>query len=297
MAFMSQDQNGNRVGAVAPNEAKTPMDRAKQIQEMQRAAEAPPAAPVAAPTAAPAPLATSQKPMSSGSSREVFAAPAVQHTEALKGPNRAAADAAIFGAKQVDEAGIFGLKTGDTETVPTGPIWKIIKFDTGEVLKHALDLPKPAAAYDIKVPPNAVKTNRGNLLQVSATPKDAPNEPPKKKAMLVDNDGQLRGVEWGSKEKLQKGIADFPSYALSLFRSVFDGVHNYDPAKHKVESVEKGTKSAYVVKLKTKNEYDGKWLEKTVPLNNFGVKVHESNDPRRHDINVAMYYLDKFDAA
>jgi hypothetical protein len=293
MGSMSQDQNGNRVGAVAPNEAKTPLDRAKQIQEMQRAMETQPAAPVAAPV----PTATPQKATQSGSSNvAVLAAPAVQHAEALKGPNGAAADQAIFGAKQADEANLFGQKTGDPETVPTGPIWKIIKFDTGQVL----DTPKAIAEYDVKVPPNAVKTNKGNLVQLSATPKPggaAAGEPTKKKAVLVDNEGHLRGMEWGSKEKLQKGIADFPSYALSLFKSAFDGVFKYDPNLHKVESIEKGTKSAYVAKLKTKNEYNGQWLEKTVPLNNFGVRVAESNDPRRHDINVAMYYLDRFQAA
>ena len=41
MTTMSQDQNSGRVAPVVGNDAKTPLDRAKQIQEMQRQLETP----------------------------------------------------------------------------------------------------------------------------------------------------------------------------------------------------------------------------------------------------------------
>ena len=64
-----------------------------------------------------------------------------------------------------------------------------------------------------------------------------------------------------------------------------------------MKEVKKGTKSAYEVTLRQKNEYSGNWLEKTVPVNNFGLLVAPSNDLRRADLNVQMYYLDRFQAA
>jgi hypothetical protein len=296
MAFMSQDPNQNRVAGITGTEPKTPLERAKQIQEMQRAAEAQQAQPVA--THAPAAAGTSTPPQTTASGSNhvaaMFDVTPVAQVDTLKGPSTAGADQAVYGAKQADHAAIFGVKSNDLDATPTGPIWKVIKFSTGEVL----DLPKAESEYNLHVPPNAVKTKHGNMLQLTATPKAGPtaSDPVKKKAVLVTDEGHLKGAEWGSKQALEKALKTIPSFATSVFRSVFDGVQKFDDKLHRILSVDKGSKSAYEVKIEQKNEYNGKWKTETVTLNNFGVRVPPSNDPRRHDFNVAMYYLDRFQA-
>ena len=207
---MSQDPNQGRVAPLSAPDTKTLLERAKQIQEMQRALEAQPAAKVAT-QAATAPQ-TSDKPTSSGSNHlAVFDVKPVEQVNMLTGPSATGADQAVYGAKQADVASLYGMKSGDTETVPTGPIWKVIKFSSGEVL----DLPKAGVDYDIKVPPNAVKLKQGNLVQLTATPKAAGStEPVRKKAVLVDDTGNLKGADWGSRDALEKGLKNIPSFAF-----------------------------------------------------------------------------------
>jgi hypothetical protein len=296
MASMSQDPNQNRVAGVTGTEPKTPLERAKQIQEMQRAVEAQQVQPAATQTPSAAAVTTPAKTTASGSEHlAVFDVNPVAQVDTLKGPSTAGADQAVYGAKQADAAALFGVKSNDLDATPTGPIWKVIKFSTGEVL----DLPKAESEYNLHVPPNAVKTKHGNMLQLTATPKAGATatDPVKKKAVLVTDEGHLKGAEWGSKNALEKALKSIPSFATSVFRSVFDGVQKFDDKLHRIISVDKGTKSAYEVKIEQKNEYNGKWKTETVTLNNFGVRVPPSNDPRRHDFNVQMYYLDRFQAA
>jgi hypothetical protein len=104
MPGMSQDPNQNSVAPLTGTEAKTPLDRAKQIQEMQRALETQPVAPaqVQAPAETQAPAKST--PSGTGHVAAVFDAQPVAQVDMLKGPATTGADQAVYGAKQADTA-------------------------------------------------------------------------------------------------------------------------------------------------------------------------------------------------
>lgn len=295
MALMSQDQKQNRVGALSGSEAKSPLDRAKQIQEMQRQMEAMPVAP--AKQAPPAVQAQAAVATSLQKLVETFDAKPVEAVNLIKNEGNVSADAALYGSQQVDESSLFGGPKKSDGPEVTGPVWKTIPFGPPQTAA-LLDAKKPIESYNIQVPPQAVKIKEGTLFQLTATPK-AGNEAPIKKAVLVDQKGNMKGADFKSKGQLERALNEIPSFAMSLFQSVFgEGVlKDSQKTHHKIVSVEQGKRSAFEVKIERKNEIDGKWRSETVTLNNFGLKVPPSNDPRRHDINVAMYYLDRFQAA
>lgn len=297
MPRMSQDQKNNRVGALTGAEAKTPLDRAKQIQEMQAQmdsmsiAPAPVKTPVA-PEATQAAVATNLQKLV-----ETFDAKPVEAVNLIKNEGNVSADAQLYGAKQVDEGSLFGVTSKGTDIDIKGNPWKVIPFGPPQVAA-LIDVKKPIEQYDVQVPQNAVRLKEGALFQLTAKPKTG-NEAPIKKAVLVDDKGGVKGADFKSKGQLERALNEIPSFAMNLFQSVFgDGVQKDMPkTHHRVVSIEQGKRSAYEVKIERKNEIDGKWRSETVTLNNFGLKVPPSNDPRRHDINVAMYYLDRFSAA
>jgi hypothetical protein len=286
---MSKEPDG-RVNAPSRTEAKTPLERAQQIQEMQRAMEAQPVA-----TPAAAPVKQAEQVHQAQKIVEVFEAKQVQQVE-LKPTGTNPADQAAYASAQKDVNALFGPKGDDVEV--KGNPWKIIPFGPPQDVAQLFDLKKPLAEYDFKMPANVVKIKEGNLFQVTAEPKNKGSEPAQKKAVVVDDGGRLKGAEFKSKGSLEKALAQIPSFAQGLFQTVFgEGVLKDDPKQHRIKSIEVGKKSAYEVKLERKNDLDGKWKTETVTLNNFGMRVPPSQDPRRHDINVAMYYLDRFQAA
>ncbi len=295
MALMSQDQKQNRVGALSGSEAKTPLERAKQIQEMQRQMDAMPVAP--AKQAPPAVQAQAAVATSLQKLVETFDAKPVEAVNLIKNEGNVSADAALYGSQQVDESSLFGGPKKSDGPEVTGPVWKTIPFGPPQTAA-LLDVKKPIETYNVQVPPQAVKIKEGTLFQLTATPK-AGNEAPIKKPVLVDQKGNMKGAEFKSKGQLERALNEIPSFAMSLFQSVFgEGVlKDAQKTHHKIVSVDQGKRSAFEVKIERKNEIDGKWRSETVTLNNFGLKVPPSNDPRRHDINVAMYYLDRFQAA
>src|SRR5262245_37934053 len=108
---MGQDQNSNRnVGALSRAEPKTPLERAKQIQEMQRQLET--QQPATSPTATPQPGA--QHPnetqaavsVSLQKAVEVFDAKPVEQVNVIAAPLKQGADQLGYGATQVDEAAL-----------------------------------------------------------------------------------------------------------------------------------------------------------------------------------------------
>ena len=297
MDRMSNDPNQKRVGGLSGPEAKSPTDRMDVIRRMQEQMESTPIAP--AKTNAPAPAATAQTNVATSLQKlvEVFDAKPVEAVNLIKNEGNVSADAALYGSQQVDESALFGgPKKADGPEV-TGPVWKTIPFGPPQVAA-LLDTKKPIESYDVQVPAQAVKIKEGSLFSLTAKPKTG-NEAPIKKAVLVDAKGAMKGAEFKSKNQLERALNEIPSFAMNVFQSVFgEGVQKDMPkTHHRIVSVEQGKKSAYEVKLERKNEIDGKWRSETVTLNNFGLKVPPSNDPRRHDIVVAMYYLDRFQAA
>lgn len=294
MRPMSQDPNQNRVGALSGTEAKTPLDRAKQIQELQRAFDSQPVAPQ---VQAQTPVAEVHVPVPAQKPVEVFDAKPVEQVNKLTNKGDVGADAALYAANQVDESSLFGVRDANSDVDVKGPVWKTIPFGPPQVAALA-DLKKPIENYNVSLPQKTVQLKEGRLFSLTLTPKAAGSEPAIKKAVITDDKGNIKGADFKSKGQLERALNEVPSFAMSLFQSVFgDGVLKDSPAQHhKIVSVDGGKKSAFEVKLERKNTIDGKWKTETVTLNNFGLKVPPSADPRRHDINVAMYYLDRFQA-
>ena len=299
---MSNDPKQDRVSALTGTEAKTPLERARQIQEMQRAMEAQQPQAQTFDSAQHAQQAQSAQSAQAATQAQVAQAahavfdprPVTAAEQVLKQPPANPAEQAAYGKVQKDPAALFGQKGAQIEI--TGNPWKVISF--ADAVPGLLDLKKPLADYDVKVPEEAVKLKEGALFNLSVTPKAAgSSEPAQKKAVLVDNQGRLKGAEFGNKDALQKALTSIPSFAQSVFQAVFgEGVLKDEPKNLKVKNVAVGSRSAYEVTLERKNEVDGKWRTETATLNNFGLKVPPSSDPKRFDIIVANYYLDGFQA-
>lgn len=291
---MSNDQGQKPAAPISPSQAKTPAERARQIQEMQRAMES--QAPQQTNQAAPAaPTQQAHAPETAErvqQAHEVFEAkPATPADQAAK---TQPAEVQAYAKAQAPVQALFGPKGGEVEIV--GNPWKVIPF--GDVLPGLVDLKKPLSDYNVKVPDNAFKLKEGNLFQITLAPKNqGGGEAPIKKPVLVDSNGKLKGAEFTSKDQLQKAVSTLPSFALGLFEAVFgEGVLKDEPKNMKMSEVRVGKKSAFEVTLERKNELTGKWKTEVATLNNFGLKVPASADPKRFDIIVAEYFKDGFTA-
>ena len=298
---MSQDPKQGRVAGLGGTEAKTPLDRARQIQEMQRQAEQPQVAQPAANPAKPAHAQHTEKsaPIAMKQAAEVFEAKAAEPVAVISEPLKQGADQLGYGATQVEDAKLFGLGGGNAPEV-TGNPWKIIKFgDPPErQLAPILDLKQPVAEYAFNVPPKSVKVKQGHLFEIGVAPKSGSGEPPKRQAVVVDARGILKGAEFKSVKALEQGLKGLPDFALGLFQSVFgNGLAQDESDRMQILKVGVGKKSTFEAVLQYRNPVDGKKNERTVLLNNFGMKVPESTDPKRHDIVTRMYRLDSFEAA
>jgi hypothetical protein len=299
---MSNDQNQNRgAGAVSRAQPKTPLERAQQIQEMQRQMDAQPTTTQAPQTQTPAAQvnqASPAKEVAVQKAVETFEVKAPEPVAVITGPQTQGADQLGYGATQVDEAALFGLGGGNQLEV-TGNPWKIIPFgDPPErQLAPILDLKKPVGEHMFDVPMKSIKLKQGHLFEIGVKPKDS-KEPLKRQAVIVDSKGVLKGAEFKNAKSLEQGLAGLPGFALSLFQQVFgEGLGKDDPERMKVKSVAVGKKSSYEAVLTYRNPLDGKTTEKKVALNNFGMRVAESSDPKRFDIITRMYRLDSFEAA
>ncbi len=298
---MSQEPKQNRVGALGGTEPKTPLDRARQIQEMQRQMETPPQ--VAQPSANPSTPAHAQHaekaaPVLMQKAAEVFEPKPVEPVAVITGPVNQGADQLGYGATQVEDAKLFGLGGGTAPEVVGNP-WKIIKFgDPPErQLAPILDLKLPVAEYAFQVPPKSVKLKQGHLFEVGFAPANG-KEPLKRQAVIVSERGVLKGVELKSVKVLEQALKNIPGFALGLFQQVFgDGLGKDDPERMQILKVGPGKKSTYEALLQYRNPLDGKKSERPVLLNNFGMRVAESNDPKRFDVVTRMYRLDSFEAA
>ncbi len=286
---MSQDQNANRLDSLTGPEPKTPADRARQIQQMQEAQRMAELAPVQIqPTEALSAPATTA---SAAQHLAMFDVNPVAQVNVLQTASADPASQIAYGKNQAEPAAVWGTKGADIEV--TGVPWKIIPFGPSSIM----DLKKPESEYHFTLPPQAIVTKKGLLLELTATPKTPGTEQPQKRAVLVSNtkEATLKGADWGSAAALKKGIESIPDFAVSFFSSLFKDPVKPGELKDRVRliSVEKGTKSAYVVKAERKSEVDGRWRGATDLFNNFGLKVPASNDSSNHDIKLE-YYRDHF---
>jgi hypothetical protein len=285
---MSQDQKP--AAPINPAQAKTPLERARQIQELQRQmdTQAPQQATQAAPTQqaqAPEHAERAQQ------THEVFEAkPATPADQAAK------AQPAEIQAYAKAQAPVQSLFNPEGQIEITGNPWKVIPF--GDVLPGIVDLKKPLAEYNVKVPNDAFKLPQGNLFQITLSPKSqGKGEEPIKKPVLVDSNGKFKGAEFKSEAQVQKALGTIPSFASALFEAVFgEGVLKDEPRNLKMGEVRLSSKAAFEVTVERKNELTGKWKTEVATLNNFGMKVPASSDPKRFDIVVANYFKDGFTA-
>ncbi len=251
------DDNSNRKTApIGGSDLKTPSDRVRQIQQMQRAMEAAPVA-QAAPVAAAVPVgATSQI-------NDAFAvARALAVNEALKPDPKAQIE---FGKLQKDVGALFG--GGKTDIELKGEPWKIISFRDAA---PALFEPKKALAdYEPLVAPKGIVTKEGLLFEVGLKSKDG-SEPLQKRQVLVGPDGNLRGAECKTPRDLER-LFSLPGFLPTAAK----GAKAKESAQARFEvAVSKG---------------------ETVYFNNFGLKVPPSSNRSLHDFT-ASYHLDEFQA-
>lgn len=262
---MNDDNSNRKTAAIGgASEVKTPMDRIRQIQEMQRAAEAAPvaqapaAAPVAPAAPAPAPGATSQV-------NDAFAvARALAVNEALKPDPK---QQVTYGKLQKDVGALFG--GGKTDIELKGEPWKIISFLDAA---PALFTPKkPLTEYEPLVAKKGIVTREGLLFEVGLKSKDG-SEPLQKKPVLVGNDGRLVGAECKTPRDLEK------LFALPGFL----------PSNAPKGSQPKESALARFELAVSKSE--------TLYFNNYGLKVPPSSNRSLHDFT-SGYHLDEFEAA
>lgn len=263
------DDNSNRkterIGGAS--EPKTPMDRIRQIQEMQRAMEA---APVQ--TQAPAaPAVPVQAAVPTPATSQVNDAFAVQRALAVAGVTGAQKadpkEQATYGKLQKDVGALFG--GGKTEIELKGEPWKIISFRDAA---PALFTPKkPMAEYEPLVAKKGIVTKEGLLFEVGLKSKDG-SEPVQKKPVLVGQDGVLKGTKLENAsdlERLFKLPGFLPSNAPKDAKPRESALARFEVALSKSE---------------------------TLYFNNWGLKVPPNSNKTAHDF-VASYHLDEFDAA
>lgn len=267
---MSDDKQ-NPLAPLSGVESKSPADRVRQIQEMQRAMEA---APIATPKpSAPAVAAAAAAVVQTPGVADAFKVAAAQSVKAvLKEEKVRPQEHATYGKVQADVSSLFGGKNG---VEIKGEPWKIISFLDAA---PALFTPKqPLANYEPLVPKQGVVTKEGTLLEVGLKAKDN-SEPVQKKKVLVGQDGQLRGAECKTPQDLNR-LLNAPGF--------FERLLGPKPAA--------GWQAKESVSARFEVKVPGAKSE-TLYFNNFGLKVPASNRRDAHDF-VANYNLDQFQAA
>ena len=265
------DEKSNQTAPIGGVDAKSPADRVRQMQEMQRAMEAAPVAAQPAPSApvAAPPVATHP----TGLVGDAFAVAAAHAIKAvLKEEKVDPTQHATYGRVQADVSALFG---GKNTVEVKGEPWKIISFlDAAPAL---FEPKQPLANYEPLVPKQGVVTREGVLFEVGLKAKDG-TEPLQKKKVLVGQDGHLRGAECHSPADLNR-LLNAPGFFERLL----------GPRPAQGWQAKESTSARFEVKVPgAKSE--------TVFFNNFGLKVPPSNSRSAHDF-VANYNLDQFNAA
>ena len=296
MSAMSQDKS-NPLAPVGGGEKMSPADRVKLAQQMMERQQDTQQLPltVATPVTPGSPAATVADPAHQVSN--AFDVNAVTAANAINAVTNVANDTVGYGAAQKPDDALFapGATSGAVDI--KGPIWKKIPFGPPQTAA-LLDTKRPIENYNVQLPQGGVRIKQGQLFQLTATPTNG-TEPTIKKAVLVDDNGKLKGIELKSAKHFERALREIPDFVANLFASAFKGDTSRDNplTHHRVGPVTESTNGAYEVKLGRKNEVDGKWNEVTVPVNNFGMKIRPGGDPRLQDIHPSQYYLDRFTAS
>lgn len=254
------------IGTEAP---KSPADRVRLIQEMQRMQEASQVqqAPVQH-TQAPA---TAQPLATPAGIPDAFAVKQVNAVAQALAAKTTPAEAATFAKLQKSTQALFG---GSNDVEVLGNPWKVISFNDS----------LPALFDDVKdatptVPEKAVQTEHGALFEMGLTPKGA-DAPTQKRAVLLNAQGKLAGAECKT-----------PQDATRLLSNAKWLLPEAATKKDTSWKVSAGVDSAFTLELdrgvgKTRST-------ERLSLDNFGRLTTQG---RKSDIVVASYFLDRFDA-
>lgn len=265
---MSDDQQ-KRAQSITPAERKSPADRAREIQELQRQSQS-------APVQVQRPAAEVAQPRPAVMAPNIARVAEAQKAAEKLGPGRtSASEQSVYAKMQADPAALFGGSGPRIEV--TGNPWKVIDFSA---FVPMVFVPQgPVANYQPQVPNNAVRTEQGLLFQASLNAKDGA-EPPQQRAVLVNDTGGVIGAECRSPSELSRLLSSTPAMADAIAANAFDG----GGKGARVRSVNPGREGAFSVSVERGGDV------KSVSVNNFGL-------PERPNLIVADYWLDRFDAA
>jgi hypothetical protein len=258
------------IGQEAP---KSPADRVRLIQEMQRAAEVQAARPSAPQAPAQPQVAQPLQGLTVADGFTVAQVNAVQRALQAK-PSSTEVNA--YAKVQASAQALFG---GSTDIEVTGNPWKVIPF--GEVLPGLFDTDRPLSNYEPVVPEKAVKTDQGLLFEVGLKEKGGDGAV-HKRAVLVDAQGKLAGAECRTPKQVQQLFSAAP-WLLPPAAS----------GKDTRWRVTAGQDSAFTLEV-DRSSTRGRTTE-AVPLNNFARPADARG--RTRDLWVAQYFLDRFEAA
>lgn len=274
---MSQDQQRKPMTAIGQDAPKSPADRVRMIQEMQRAAEA---QQVHAPIAQAPQTTQAQASQQTAQAQRTPDAFGVTHVNAVQQALQAKPSTNEVNAYARVQASAQALFGGSTDIEVTGNPWKIIPF--GDVLPGLFETEKPLSEYTPVVPEKAVKTDQGLLFEIGLKDAKAEDAPVQKRAVLVGADGKLAGAECRTPQQAQKLLTAAP-WLLPAGAS----------GKDSSWRVTQGQGSAFTLQV-DRSSGRGRTTE-ALPLNNFARPADARG--KSVDLLVAQYFLDRFDAA
>lgn len=270
-------QNERKAPApIGQDTPKSPADRVRMIQEMQRAAEAQQVrAPVTQAPAAQA-AAQAQQAQAAPGVRDAFKVAQVNQVAQALQAKPTSTEVNAYAKAQASAQALFG---GSSDVEVTGNPWKVIPF--GDVLPALFDTEKPLTDYTPVVPEKAVKTDQGLLFELGLKENQA-DAPVQKRAVLVGADGRLAGAECRTPQQAQKLLSAAPWLLPALAQG-----------KDTHWRVAQGQGSAFTLQV-DRSTGSGRTTE-AVPLNNFA-RLADARG-KSVDLVVAQYFLDRFEAS
>jgi len=265
------NQNERKPAPIGTEAPKSPADRVRLIQEMQRMQEASQVhqAPV---QHAPAAAQAQQVAAPAAGVPDAFAVKQVNAVAQALAARTTPTEAATFGKLQKSTQALFG---GSDDLKVRGNPWKVISFN--DAVGALFDDVKDATPT---VPEKAVQTEHGALFEMGLTPKGA-EAPTQKRAVLVNAQGKLAGAECKTPQDATR--------LLSNAKWLLPEAATRAGTSWKVSA---GVDSAFTLEL-DRGVGKARSTER-LSLDNFGRLTTQG---RKADIVVASYFLDRFDAA
>jgi len=206
------DQNHDAkspLSGIGSTESKSPLDRIRQIQQMQEAAQATEVGPRKELGASHVSQAAAMNEVSTPTLADDFAVRAAGAVKAELNPKVDMRHLSELAKKQVDAQSLFG---GGVEL--KGNPWKTISFN--DALPALFDAKQPLHQYEPLVPKNAVHTPDGLLFQVALKAKDL-SEKPMVKTLLTTAEGALKGAECKLPQDVERLLNKAPGFFERLF--------------------------------------------------------------------------------